>query len=141
MFILAKSIYQNIQRLSQTSRDGLGFATPVFCSWLYSSRNFTITERTQPEKTTVYALCGKRGLPLLCLLENEGGKADVMNQLALHPHPSPSKKMKNSSLSWSTLNPQWILPISVLQCARKVSRKDPSGGHCLVSMGFFQRFT
>lgn len=71
------------------SGEGLAFARPVFCSWLYSNRDFTITERTQPEKTTEYALCGKRGLPLLCLLEKEGGKAEVMNQLALYPYPWP----------------------------------------------------
>lgn len=45
----------------------------------YIQTNFTIIERTQPEKTTGYVLCGKRGFPLLRFLKNGGGKAEVMN--------------------------------------------------------------
>lgn len=43
----------------------------------------------------------------------------------------PSKKMKNSSLSWSTC--QWITPKSVSQCITKVGRKDPPRGHSVWS--------
>lgn len=45
----------------------------------------------------------------------------------------PFQKMKNSSLSWSMFNPQWISPISVLQCTTNVSRKDPPWGHSVWS--------
>lgn len=51
------------------------------------------------------------------------------------------KKTKNSSLSWSMLNPAWISSISVLECTTKASRKDPPGGHCLFSTDSFERFT
>lgn len=79
----------------------------VFCSWLYLSSKFTITERALPEKTTLYTLHGKGGRPLLFSLENEGGKGEVMNLFVLHPYTYyiPIEKINNSSLSRSPLNP------------------------------------
>lgn len=61
----------------------------MFCSWLYLSRKFPTAETALLEKTTVYTLHGKRGLPLPFSVVNEGGKVEVTNQVALHPHTWP----------------------------------------------------
>lgn len=138
MSLLAKSIYQNVWRFTQTLGEGLGFLTPMFCSWLYLSRKFPITERAQP-KTTIYSMA-KGDFPCCFHWRMKVGKLRLQIDWHCIHTLGPAEKMKNSSLSWSPLNPQWISPVSVLWINTKVSRKDLSASCSTYSLVYIVWF-